>query len=359
MLTILSKITTLKEGTPTRENLLYIGNSIAQNGIVTMRSPADEDFYSPLTGVSFKLAGDFKKAGYDSVYMPIGSADKNFKLSDRQLKNVGFIIGADIASEKSNYVTVSLNYKDGTSEEKEVKVYGPNTTIGLSENAYLQISTVAKYDPQTNTYVSGAADNIAAMKVVPSYVIPDATKNVSSITFKSDADFNYSIIAITEIPYTNDELFNAFDTLFFDYEPSDINEENAQDVMELCMMSYEAARRNVITEADSLDVNEYYIVAYDILNAELSFETVITTDDKNAVANVTMTNTTSKPQPYQLVIVAYDVDGRVAGINFSEEKTLETDKENITDSVSIGIISGATYKAFVWSGFDTMIPLAN
>lgn len=348
-------------GTPVRETFLYDGSKIAETGIIKMLAPLDADFESPLTGTTFKLSGDFNKSGNDSVYMAKASSeDISFKLSEIQLERVAFIVGADIASEASDYITAYLTYEDGTKEETQVTVYGPNTTVGIQKNAFLQISSVVNYDIETNTYVSGGADNLAAMKVVPACVNATPTKKVASLSFKSAKDFSYSIIAVTEVPYTNEELYATCGKLMKSYYPvSKITKDNAADVLELCALGNEAYARNCLSATEFELVTSCYNAAIKSLDSKISFETSITTNDEYATATVTMTNTTAASQTYQIIIAAYEPQtNRLLGINFGVQKTLETEQENITDSVTLPLVSGAVYKAFVWSGFGDMIPLA-
>ena len=67
------------------------------------------------------------------------------------------------------------------------------------------------------------------MKVIPGYINADPTKKVASITFEGSDDFSYSVVAVTEVPYKNNEVYTKYRSLS-SYKVDEIDETNARNL---------------------------------------------------------------------------------------------------------------------------------
>ena len=100
------------------------------------------------------------------------------------------------------------------------------------------------------------------------------------------------------------------------------------------------------------------LAAESIEDNVLKFVPSIEISNGKMTATFVMTNTKDYEQKYVLIAAVYGENNKLLAINCSEEGTLTFPTVDVK-TISVDIPEGAVeYKAFVWDGMDTMIPLS-
>lgn len=334
------------------------------NGFVTLKAPGNADYASdPEIGRKFKLSG--LNAGVDdSVSLQNKSYTLNIggKILNKIAASVYYSDGlTSAAGSKSCYAVI--NYSDGTTEELQATV--PSTCSYYAGQNYAHISDYAmKWDSDNGKWISsGYSEGVHSVNLTSSVFEPSQLKAIDSITFKEQNDF-VAILAVTEVPYTNDEYMDILYAMEDSMDNDTVTEANAQTVYNGTTAAIEMINRGNLLLAEE---NERYqslkSTAEKILygeKGEVVFEKpVITVSDTTVTATAAMKNTTDTDENYILIIAAYNEDNSLVEIKSTTAKTLLKNTESTSDAVSMTIPTNASYyKAFVWKSMESIIPLA-
>ena len=331
------------------------------NGFVTLdKEPADAQFTDEELGRKFKIFG--AHAGEKDA---VSLENKSFTLdtNGKMLKKVAAAIYYDpilYGNEHENgSIDVTVNYADGTSEIKTLPVYSCSSWFTAQQNANAWTYEMKKSDGKWTT--QGYAEGVAGIKMVSS-AFEVSAKPVKSIQYGASDKF-MAIAAITQVPYTNDELM----TTVLDMEDSltndTVTEENAQTVLDGCTAMTELTARGYELPASEAERYERLRVkANRILSHEeavLSFGTPeVVIGDQTASASAILTNTTDDDADYIMIIAAYDANEALIGIETSGQMSLKSGTKDYRAQVSMDKAGGAkTYRAFIWKDMQSMIPL--
>ena len=142
---------------------------------------------------------------------------------------------------------------------------------------------------------------------------------------------------------------------------SGITKENADETIKGCEAVIELYNRGFTADIQEEDCSSYtqmlnYAKALKADEVSLDINVTIAEDGGNMKATAAMSNTTANAQDYVIVIAAYK-GNKLVGLNISAQGTLQSGDINKTDSVSLGKIDGAEYKAFVWESMSSLKPI--
>ena len=331
---------------------------------VTVIAPRNEDYTDKDTGRTFKLSGGYDGNGNDSV--KAGSQEVEIGIGNKLLKRVSILtdcIDKKVNKQTGTSVTVTITYNDGTNEDVVAQLRRSDT---WHTNQYGAFKTIkyAHYEEESNSYAEGRLsvdpeDDYSLLSCY-GFNIPLA-KPVKNITIGAD-EYNYHILAVTAVPYSNTELEEGL-AIFEEVTcASDVSDENAKAALEGSAAAFELYARGYELDEESLAmVQEVYAAALVYLadGEVLSFEPTSAIADNSVTAKVVMSNTTQNDAPYVLIIAAYDDDNKLVGVKATQNKTLSKGSIVVSDSVSIEIPDTAvSYKAMVWKSLSMMQPYA-
>ncbi len=347
-----------------RTTELFDGERIPTDGMITMLPPSDSAQMSDETGRTYKLSGAYNGKGNDSVL--IRKTDENgitiaVPEANGKVKGMGVILETNGGNDGTAVlVDATVNYSDNTSEDIKVQLqrsHGFNTAKMAAHSkdfGRLVINsdnTVANHEKWPNVdRVSFYSSNIEF----------NLDKTVSSITFKPKASDDYHIVAMTEYVYTNTELWDFVNAMSAN-DISGITKENADETIKGCEAVIELYNRGFTADIQEEDCSSYtqmlnYAKALKADEVSVDINVTIAEDGGNMKATAAMSNTTANAQDYVIVIAAYNAN-KLVGLNISAQGTLQSGDINKTDSVSLGKIDGAEYKAFVWESMSSLKPI--
>lgn len=341
-----------------------VAELIDDNNVVTLKAPSNEDYgEDPEIGRQFKLNG-INAGVNDSVSLQ--GKDYTLDIGGKILNQISASIyysdGLNEAAGSKN-VFATINYSDGTSEEVQAAV-GSACSWHTGQNFAHVSDYEMRWDEENGKWLSGGyAEGVSTIKIASSVFEPSEMKEIDSITFQKQDDF-VVILAVTEVPYTNDEYMDIIFTMEDALMEEEISESNAKTVYDGSVAALDMiARGNLLLAEEKERYQELFDEADVILNpvpAEVVFENpVITVEGANVTATVEMKNTTANDKNYILIIAAYDSNDSLIGIKSTGAKTLLKETESASDTVSMPIPSNTSYyKAFVWENMKNITPLS-
>lgn len=334
-------------------------------------------------GRTYKLSGTYNGKGNDVVKVEKDSTNASTIILPETVgtvKGIGVILDCNHANNQPVYkdgnytnvgtntgrkVTVTVNYTDGTKEDKQV-VLAKSTAYKMSQ-FYANAGSTNRMDYVVSDdgtskiqLMSGGGMNSPFF--YSSNVEFDTSKTVKSLTFNSNSNGDYNIIAISQFVQTNAEVMNIFENEDPEiYENTDITSENVDASIKwlsACIELYERGFYDIITEEDSQAFGNMLAYAKALKKGNVGFmaEISVSDDGNNKKATFTMSNMADKDQNYVLVIAAY-VGNKLVGFNVSETSgTVTAGETNKTDSISMAksTETGVTYKAFVWESLSSL-----
>ena len=345
---------------------LFDASTIPEDGMLTMSAPSDGVSISDETGRTYKLSGAYNGKGSDSVL--VKSTDESGVTIDvpqanGKVKGMGVILETNGGADGTAVlVDAAVTYSDSTAED--IQIY-----LHQSQGYYTN-----RQEPTSGSHgrlVINSGNEAAYCEGWPgvnrlafhsSNIEFDTDKTVSSITFKPYASDDYHIVAMTEYVYTNTELWDNFNAMPADViEVTDITLANADEVILGSEAVIELYSRGFTEDFQESDCEAFtqllnYAKALKAGNASLDINVTIAEDGGGMKATASMSNTTADAQDYVIVIAAYKAN-KLVGLNISAQGTLPAGDVNKTDSVSLGKIDGAEYKAFVWESMSSLKPV--
>lgn len=353
---------------------------------VTMRYPANSDYIDYESGMTFKLSGGYDGNGNDAVKVKSkenGGIGVKFDLGGKMLKHISFL--ADCVDNKISVSTgatvyATVKYTDGSSETVEGNLRRGDTWYSLQYSAVTADNCVkyAHYDEATNTYMAEVLNpdknktdermtcfgfDISGFDAYTDEY--SEYKTVESIELIPHNTAEYHIFAVTAQAYSNDVLLNELGVFLDDVgitDVSEVTEENAQAVINGVNVIEELYKRHY-AEIDNESYNAFLplrTAAYKALgmSGTVTFTPSVEIENGTVSAKLAMVNTTETDEAYVLIVAAYSADNQLVGVN-KVSGVLSANTDTDSSSVSIDIPQNAvTYKAMVWKGIDSMIPIA-
>ncbi len=376
-------------------NGLINAAGIPVSGIVKMNEPSKKtvenhsylEYGKLLTDATFKLSGGYKDFGRDAVVVSNTDNDGvTIKFSDAEkgkYKDFYFLFESPRGEQTTPFSTkVKINYTDGTSTEARTNIhyntsyYAPDlfanygigskrvdiednkTKIGSSDGSYLKASGI-NYETRTQDAETGEY----------SFTYPEIDfKDVESITFSSISNATYSILAVTAVPYTTEELNDLWSTALGEfYSETGIvvgtNDEAIEEGAYAAIELYEERKATVLVDETSYAIAKEMITA--VYNArqldDKEFEAVVDVIVENGKvkASAAVTNGVNVDKWAVLVVAVYGENNKLLNLNVSESQKFSYGDINKPMEVSCDDVEGAvSYNAFVWESLDSLRAIA-
>lgn len=263
-----------------------------------------------------------------------------------------------------------IDYTDGTStvvDGQKVTNY-QSTRYSKVNDFYYVTALTGGYGNnlvrgEDGKLVAGSTSSNSGIYAVALGIASD--KVAKSVTFKpSTGKDAYFILAVTAEAKTFEELQEDMKACTVT-GISDITILNAPTVIDAADAAIRLDAADAGFEVDVEKWNDMKLAAQMVMNGEevsniLKYTPVITIDEnKNAVANVEMMNTTADDDNYVLIIAAYGENNKLLGAVIGDDKVLSKDTISSKDSISMQAVNGVVkYKVFVWENLNTIEPIA-
>lgn len=345
---------------------------------ITVAAPSNGDYTDADSGRVFKLFGNGK--GNDAV--KVVPKDENgegitIDLDEKMYKRVSFLVDSidtDVNPQTGATIRATVTYADGTDETVESAIYRSDSWYTNQQAAHFN-KTYGSWDGSkyVNTpKVQGNNSNADYAAAYPgrsseglsAFGFDITTKKaVTAIKILPHDKAEFAIVAANTIPYTNEEEVAIFEELVdLDIsETSEVTKDNAQTVIDGFNAVKDLYTRKYLPE----ETVEFYkplynqALAYDTEENVLKFIPSVSLENGNAVAKVSMVNTTASDEDYVLIIAAYDANNQLTGVKATEQSKLKSMTYNGEDSISMPIPANSVkYKAFVWESIKSMNPIA-
>ncbi len=388
---------------------IYNSNSISESGIVEMVAPkatsetvieewVKDNFPSALTGTTFKLSGDFNSVGNDAVLVAkdseTGTTIEFSETEKRKYKDIYFLLDSPNGEQILPLrVNVTINYSDGTATEATTNLFYNTTYHGHQFYAYVDMGNilsplenntfgvsykVRESDGETVTTYDGAKFFASEINPTqsPSKTSTEFTydtvlenKEIVSVTFMPSSRANYTILGITAIPYTTDELVDTWLSGFDAYVAAGeaVTDENVALVENGAKAGIELYTVRGIDDVNIIN-EEYYNYAQNMLDKveeyyglkDKGFEVtpVINVESGKVTATASVVNNIGSEKTAVIGVAVYDANNKLLNVNASTLYTFADGTTNGYMEISCDDVTGAvSYKAFVWQSLDSMRPI--
>ncbi len=337
----------------TKDTGIYESSKIPETGVVELSPAGDGQYDNGEAGRTFMISGTRSGENDSAALNRVGTT---FEIGDKILKKIAFAIDSEVVST----IKVTVNYTDNTSETLLAPVYDRDFWSTSQINPYFAVSQ-AQWNTETGAYEATTTNNF----IVSSVIEPTQMKKISSVTVSKEIDSDVYMLAMTVVPYTNDELIGMWDAMEIELAESheQITEDNAQAVYQGAVAALEMNDRHYpLTQGDIERIVSLKSSAEDIIFGRMIvFDTPeITIEGDIVSASVTMKNSTQEDQEYVIVIAAYDENGSLLKLVKGADSVLSANTQSEkSETVSMPVDPNAvTYKVLVWDSLNTIMPLA-